>query len=725
MKNVLVSANRLFKLGRLDAARDLYLEFSDASPNFAHLVANQLAIIGRRLAPNPSEVTHSTIASVFQNVYLVNMSKSHGDRLRAVTHLNARGVTHQLWNATDGYKGSAFRDFLRYKERPLGSLTRYPDMNDREIWRKKHYIESAGAVGYIHTYISIINDAKERGLQRILILEDDVLLSKNFEIEFSKFIAAVPSDWVVLNLGSSQYDWSSVDEPTALAKGYYSAERIHTCGSFAIGLDASIYDLLIEAARSLESPFDLLPLGEIYQKHPNRCLVAFPNIVMPDVSSSSIRGSRDQLSHAKNMRWNIENFHYPNALPIVCVSCDGKESVMHALSHRLSLSKFCDFRIFVQSPDGIRPIHMDLLDAADTELLDRLSTEVRTHCDGAKVALPIARYKLNLDASSLISSKEIYDKLYSIAATAKSEFHVNTESEFVQERVSVVIPTYKRAVGLRSAVISVLEQDYSDIEIIIVDDNGISSVDAQSVKDVFDELKALPAGKLLRLIQHKTNRNGAAARNTGIYNSTGEYICFLDDDDLYLPGRISKSIEKIKNTGNWIGAVYCGFLGWNSPANHPERYPEGDLTKDLFSLSYKNHYMHTNTVTYKRAAVFALMGFDESFKRHQDIEFNLRFFEKYRIVATRHSGVKLKVNPGDVDNRQLGIDFFVTKNRFLMKFKYLIDQFDTNYIQKIYETHAAEVLRVVDKNIIRTLFGSGDFSNYFLINLFESTQPKK
>jgi glycosyltransferase involved in cell wall biosynthesis len=230
---------------------------------------------------------------------------------------------------------------------------------------------------------------------------------------------------------------------------------------------------------------------------------------------------------------------------------------------------------------------------------------------------------------------------------------------------------------------------------------------------------------VLRLIQHRVNRNGAAARNTGIYNSTGEYICFLDDDDLYLPGRISKSIDKIKNTGNWVGAVYCGFLGWNSPANNPDRYPEGDLTKDLFSLNYKSHYIHTNTVTYKRAAAFALRGFDESFKRHQDIEFNLRFFEKYKIVASDHSGVRLKVNPGDIDNRQLGIDFLVTKSRFLKKFKYLIDQFDEKYIQRLYDTHAAEVLRVVDNKVLHALCGSGDSSSYFFMKLFEATRPKE
>ncbi|WP_438883286.1 hypothetical protein, partial [Bacillus cereus group sp. Bce013] len=88
-------------------------------------------------------------------------------------------------------------------------------------------------------------------------------------------------------------------------------------------------------------------------------------------------------------------------------------------------------------------------------------------------------------------------------------------------------------------------------------------------------------------------------------------------------------VAKLIVTPDDVGAVYCGFLGWNSSENDLHRYKEGDLTLDILMLDYKNHYLHTNTATYKRHVVLSINGFDESYHRHQDLEFNLRFFESY------------------------------------------------------------------------------------------------
>jgi hypothetical protein len=68
-----------------------------------------------------------------------------------------------------------------------------------------------------------------------------------------------------------------------------------------------------------------------------------------------------------------------------------------------------------------------------------------------------------------------------------------------------------------------------------------------------------------------------------------------------------------------------------------KRYIEGNLTLEILQLDYKKHYLHTNTATYKREAYVNLNGFDESYRRHQDLEFNLRFFEMYEMKAVRQA----------------------------------------------------------------------------------------
>lgn len=717
MKSLLSIANQKFRSGDLSTARDLYVEFSDANPTLAHLVNSQISIIDSRLARANQKMLLSTINSKFDNVYLVNLEKSHGDRLRAQSHLNKYGVDYQIWDATDGYKGAAYERWLKYKSKSLGALIRYPDMNDREIWRREHYIESAGAIGYIFTYLAIISDAKKNGFRRIFIIEDDVILCDDFEIKFTEFINTISEDWVMLNLGSSQYDWTSVNEEDANSKGWYYPHRLHTTGSFAIALDQSIYDLVIEAAGSFESPFDLLPLGEVYQKFPCKCFVAYPNIVMPDVSSSNIRGGRDQFSHAKKMRWNINEYDYPIGLPILNVLCEDKESVINIVNQRFAISKFAQLRIFVNGFNGVRPVHCNLMDSFDHDLIDKLTDESRLLSDIDLSLMPPADLQYNISSKMLFSIDAVYNDLNDLLVN-KSSFR--TKATGVVGRVSVIIPTYKRSQGLKSAVISVLEQDYDDIEVIVVDDNGDGDVDSEATDSVLEDLKSYQNNKILRLIKHKYNRNGAAARNTGIYNSTGEYICFLDDDDLYLPGRISDTVERLKYSNKWVGAAYCGFLGWNSPVNNLERYPEGDLTKLILMLDYKSNYIHTNTVTYKRSAVLSLMGFDESFKRHQDIEFNLRFFSQYKIISCKNSGVRLKVNPEGVDNRQVNNDFYVTKSRFISKFKDLISSYDAETAALIYEIHAKEVLRMVDAEGLKDFIRKRSNQDFFFQKIFAS-----
>lgn len=99
-------------------------------------------------------------------------------------------------------------------------------------------------------------------------------------------------------------------------------------------------------------------------------------------------------------------------------------------------------------------------------------------------------------------------------------------------RVTVIIPTYNRAVLLKEAIDSVLDQDFNDFELIVVDD-GSTDTTAHLL---------LSYRQSIRVIQ--TDRMGvSAARNSGISVAKGEYIAFLDSDDLYLRKKLSAQIS--------------------------------------------------------------------------------------------------------------------------------------------------------------------------------------
>ena len=178
--------------------------------------------------------------------------------------------------------------------------------------------------------------------------------------------------------------------------------------------------------------------------------------------------------------------------------------------------------------------------------------------------------------------------------------------------VSIIITTYKGLKTLDRAIQSVVDQTYKNIEIIVVDDNGLGTDEQKATKDIvekYDEIK---------YIAHETNKSGSAARNTGVKAAKGEYIALLDDDDAFRPCKIEKQLEIIKKEGT--GFCYTGHLVHFADGKTKEFLQEqsGDIFKEVLMRHIK---APTSVLLIKRDAYLAIGGFDETFKRHQDWEF--------------------------------------------------------------------------------------------------------
>ena len=98
---------------------------------------------------------------------------------------------------------------------------------------------------------------------------------------------------------------------------------------------------------------------------------------------------------------------------------------------------------------------------------------------------------------------------------------------------------------------SVLNQTYEDFELIIVDD---SSTD--NTEDIIGQFQE--KDKRIKYIKHDKNKGGSAARNTGIKSSKGEYIAFLDSDNVWLCEKLGKQIRLFSSMPIKIGVFYCG-----------------------------------------------------------------------------------------------------------------------------------------------------------------------
>ncbi len=121
-----------------------------------------------------------------------------------------------------------------------------------------------------------------------------------------------------------------------------------------------------------------------------------------------------------------------------------------------------------------------------------------------------------------------------------------------QPIVTVIIPAYNAADTIGNSIQSVLSQSYTDIELLIIDDASQDNID--------EALKAFSDPRLT-VIKHAMNQGAASARNTGIASARGEYIAFLDSDDIWHEEKLKTQIsflEKNKNTG--IRACCTSFV---------------------------------------------------------------------------------------------------------------------------------------------------------------------
>lgn len=187
-----------------------------------------------------------------------------------------------------------------------------------------------------------------------------------------------------------------------------------------------------------------------------------------------------------------------------------------------------------------------------------------------------------------------------------------------QPLVSVIITTYQNEKYLPRAVRSVLRQTYPNIELIVVDDNPPKSSSRKNTEEV---MSRFPEALYLK---HRENRNGAAARNTGIRAASGKYLAFLDNDDVYFSGHVAACVAALEEHGECAGAV-CGVVKVRGGICWDRVRPqEGDFVRALF---FSERALGTGSNLFVRAScVREIGGFDESFRRHQDVEFGVRLY---------------------------------------------------------------------------------------------------
>lgn len=219
-------------------------------------------------------------------------------------------------------------------------------------------------------------------------------------------------------------------------------------------------------------------------------------------------------------------------------------------------------------------------------------------------------------------------------------------------KISCVIPTHNRRTLALRAIKSVLDTRYSNLEIIIIDDASMPEFILPR------DMVNIPQIKVIRLLEPS---GGAVARNAGVCSSTGDLICFLDDDDELLPNKFDlMSIPFL--TDSKIDAVVaeCRIIDLKSES-------ELDCNNPHFSRlnnTIKNK-IHTNATLIKRS-VFNTIEFNEKLQKFQDTQFNTDLCFLFNVVHFNTPVAKWYTNHGGGQITTRKALLFSSRNYFLL-----------------------------------------------------------
>jgi len=212
--------------------------------------------------------------------------------------------------------------------------------------------------------------------------------------------------------------------------------------------------------------------------------------------------------------------------------------------------------------------------------------------------------------------------------------------------VSVVIPVYNRGELLKRALRSVLEQSYGDWEAIVVDDGSTDGTGGSAAG--FSDPR-------LRVLRHPSRRGPAAARNTGIAESRGRIITFLDSDDEWLPGKLARQVEVFHQGPAEVGVVYTAtrrlFKGQEyliPPASAGRK--EGDLFGPILRGAY---LVSTPAAAVKKECLDAAGLFDETLPALEEWDLFLRLAKVCRFGYIPEALTVSHYTPGSVSADRL------------------------------------------------------------------------
>jgi len=216
--------------------------------------------------------------------------------------------------------------------------------------------------------------------------------------------------------------------------------------------------------------------------------------------------------------------------------------------------------------------------------------------------------------------------------------------------VSVVIPTYNRTELVTEAIDSVLKQSYDDYEIVVVDD-GSSDGTCDKLKEYGDKIRVVG----------QRRKGVSAARNRGVLESDGEYIAFLDSDDLFYKRKLEIQMELVSKTRD-LCVCYTNEKWMFNGVHKNQHARHKKYSGWIFERTLPLCIISPSSALIRRRVFEESGGFDESFVVCEDYEYWMRLSLRYPFYfVDRPLVIKRGGHPDQLSHRYWGMDRFRIK----------------------------------------------------------------
>ncbi len=239
--------------------------------------------------------------------------------------------------------------------------------------------------------------------------------------------------------------------------------------------------------------------------------------------------------------------------------------------------------------------------------------------------------------------------------------------------VSVILPTYNRAHIIRGPLESVLNQTYSNLEIIIVDDG--------STDETYELISSYTDSRIC-YIRQGTNNGVSSARNAGISRATGEYIAFQDSDDIWHPEKIAKQIEVFQKDPE---IMFCYHkiqydFGGNRYAVLPdEEIPTQNKNGSIYGQMLYGNLVPCPALMARKSIIEKAGFFDTSYPALEDYDYALRLSRIGQAGFIDEVLLYAGLTPGGVSDNSLN---------FLLAMCKLIGDYKQDFIKYNHLEHA-------------------------------------